>query len=184
MLMEYHRFDTQNSSTYDKSRHTHVRLDQEKSEEVARMSGVYHRNAFEMEDIVESRAIECQKDAALEHHLWTDQYNVPKYKTFCPTVPAPTKQTWSDCLGYRCNRTHPHEFMYTLDEFNTYHNYLVCDAGRMTCCPKNTQIFNNWTRRHHSTMQGVKPPTTLILEENPIPGLTMRECSINRTTTF
>lgn len=177
----YHKFDTQNSSTYNESLNTHLKLEEKQSNNLADISGVYNDNTFEIEDIMAARSMRCQKDTTLEFNLLTDQFNIPKYKTYCPSTPIASKE-YSDCLGYQCNRNHPHDFMYQLDEYNTYHNYLVCDEPeRKTCCPKNVQIFDNWTRRHHSTVQDPKPPTTLILEENKIPLVTMKQCNLTRT---
>ena len=176
--MEYHKFDIQNSSSYDESIRQHNRLNNIANEEFLRISRINNNHTFEIQDIMASRSKECVKDTSLEYNLLTDQYNLGKYKSFCPT--NEDHKNYSDCLGYQCNRNHPHDFMYQLDEYNTYHNYLVCDYNEKICCPKNTQIFNNLTRRHHSSPQSNKQQTTLILEENNIPIVTMKECKLYR----
>jgi hypothetical protein len=118
----------------------------------------------------------CFKDPELEQNFKLDQYNL-NYRCD-PFISRDNQKDYSDCLGYACNREED-AFMYALDEFNTYHNYLVCknkhDNDMITCCPENIQIFNNWTKRHMA-YKPTRPKQDLFIEEQKIPLITYKRC--------
>jgi len=128
----------------------------------------------------------CFKESDLEHKLRSDTYDLQyrcipeKYKR------TPSTKVYSTCLGYECKRDEPNGFMYEMDEFNTYHNYPVCKYREdnnnnsivSTCCPENTQVFNNWTRRSMGFPQPPRADKDLLIEESKIPALTYNECHI------
>jgi hypothetical protein len=132
----------------------------------------------------------CFKDYDLEFKYQTDQYSL-KYKTECPEK-RNVNIEYSDCLGYSCLRdtNSSKNFMYDLDEYNTYHNYLVCKnrdkpdkssfsnntSQQMGCCPENIQVFNNWTKRHNAVRQINDGTQELIMEEFKIPILKYYKC--------
>lgn len=132
------------------------------------------------------------KDYDLEFKYQTDQYSL-KYKTECPIKPIIPQTKYSDCLGYSCLRdtNSSKNFMYELDEYNTYHNYPVCKyrdnpdkssfldnhSERMGCCPENIQIFNNWTGRRNAVKANRDDNSQeLIMEEFEIPTLKYNKC--------
>ncbi len=126
----------------------------------------------------------CFKDPVLEQKLRTDTYDITN-KCGGPTVPYvrnSSTKTYSECLGYDCNRE-DNEFMYKLDEFNTYHNYPVCklrgDSKQLTCCPENTQLYNNVTRRSMAFEQSPKAPKDIPALDRyffDIPDLKYNKC--------
>ena len=181
--MNYHQFDTQDSDAYCESRNIH---------DVLNNHATQNSSVDTSEHFFGPRArYGCVKNTDLEHNLFTDQYNLSKYKSFCDKDKKCAEKQYSDCLGYECNRNHPHDFMYPLDEYNTYHNYLVCEQTKskdeyntfsQACCPKNIQIFNNLTRRHLGVPQNNKPSQTLIMDDQAIPIVTMKRCYLDRLT--
>lgn len=119
-------------------------------------------------------------DRVKEQHLKTDQYD-SKYR--CHFERKPDKGDYSDCLGYSCNRE-KNEFMYKLDEFNTYRNYPVRHGGSTITsspgfCPENVQLFNNWTKRHDESFETYKTENNLIMNEEKIPMVSYKTCCIN-----
>lgn len=173
--MEYYNHDTTNSDLYNASFLYNCDLKQQK-EFQDKTNDLGIRDYTLNEDYTYMR---CFKDPKLEHKLRSDTYDL-KYRCVSKEyLRTPSTKVYSDCLGYDCKRE-KNEFMYDLDEFNTYHNYPVCKfrgtTEESTCCPENTQIFNNWTRRSMAFPQRPKPNNELLMEETKIPALTYHTC--------
>jgi hypothetical protein len=180
----YHQFDTHDSEMYIRALATHHDLKNKHEQHRSKTTAAENDHLFNFKDISLVR-LNQHKDATIEHNLWTDQYNTNKYKVNCAYKiydEMNQGKNYSDCLGYECNRNHPHDFMYLLDEYNTYHNYPVCtmdpNIQTINCCPKNVQIFNNLTRRHYAHPQPARTPVTLFIEDDKIPMATMNSCSV------
>lgn len=169
----YHNFDTDNSDIYMQSMLLNCDLKSQKEFYDKRNDNVVM--AYNLSE--DKTHMRCFKDPVLEQNLRTDIYSLD-YKCKNDVYPMADKnKVYSQCLGYECNREKS-EFMYDLDEFNTYHNYPVCknrEGNTFTCCPENIQIYNNWTKRQYAFK---KPsiPKPLIMKEEKIPPLTYNEC--------
>lgn len=173
--MEYYNHDTANSAMYNASFLYNCDLRKQKEwQDEANDASV--RNYALSDDNTYRRGF---KDPNLEHKLRSDTFDL-KYRCVSKEyMRTPSTKLYSDCLGYDCNRN-GNDFMYDLDEFNTYHNYPVCKfrgtTKASTCCPENTQIFNNLTRRSMAFPQRPKPNRELLMEETKIPSLTYHNC--------
>jgi hypothetical protein len=136
--MAYYRPDTKDSSLYEKSCLLNHDLVNSKRVNESYMNYKNSVHAFATNH--------CQqiRDTDKEDLIFKDQYDL-KYR--CKDASLPKVPDFVDnSLGYECNKG----FMYTLDNYNTYHNYLVCEnteKGKV-CCPKNVQLFRNHTRRN------------------------------------
>lgn len=174
--MEYYKHDTQNSDLYNASFMYNCELKKEKDY-------LDTKNDVGLRDYSLNEAyshMRCFKNPELESKLITDTYDL-KYRCVDKEyLRKPSTQTYSDCLGYDC-KYEANEFMYELDDFNTYHNYPVCkqrdeESEQSTCCPENIQVFNNLTRRNMSFPQSPKPKQDLLMDETKIPSITYHEC--------
>jgi hypothetical protein len=105
-----------------------------------------------------------------EHIMQLDQYNLA-YR--CHKERDEGTKTYSDCIGYQCNRE-SNEFLYSLDEFNTYRNNPVNQQG--VFCPKNVQLFNNWTKRNDQYFVENNNTYPNHYHEEKIPALTYNTC--------
>jgi hypothetical protein len=175
--MAYFKYDTENSDLYNASfmYNCHMKKNKECGDKVFDTG----YNNYALDDAYSH--LRCFIDPVMEQKLRTDVYSL-KYRCLDNEQRRnPSSKTYSTCLGYDCKRE-SNEFMYELDEFNTYHNYPVCKfrgkATKSTCCPENTQIFNNLTRRSMSFPQKPKPPQELLMEDAKIPSLTYHECRL------
>lgn len=173
--MEYYNHDTTNSDLYNASFSYNCDLKKQK-ELQDNTNDLGLRDYALNEDYTYMR---CFKDPNLEHKLRSDTFDL-KYRCVSKDyIRTPSTKLYSDCLGYDCKREN-NEFMYDLDEFNTYHNYPVCKyrgtTEASTCCPENIQIFNNWTRRSMAIPQRPKPNNELLMEDTKIPSLTYHTC--------
>lgn len=165
----FYEIDTEDSSLYEDSLKLHCNMKD------ALQNSYYNKNKniSEYSTSYDKTYMRCFKDVNLEDMYRKDTFQL-KYRCGYTEDSSLNNTKYSDCLGYSCNKEQ-NEFLYNLDEFNTYHNYLVCDDNSMTCCPENIQIFNNWTRRH-MPVKPVKPPQDIIMDEQEIPKLTYNKC--------
>lgn len=155
----YYQADISASDVYNQSMSYQCNLKEQKSllEEKNDINILNYSLSFDKTNM------RCFKNSDLEQKLRTDTFDTA-YKCSGPNIPYvrnPSTKTYSECLGYECNNE-ANEFLYKLDEFNTYHNYPVCkarnDDEQITCCPENTQLFNNLTRRNMAFEQPPSQP--------------------------
>jgi predicted esterase YcpF (UPF0227 family) len=172
-VYEKYNPDIKNSSIYEASLKLNCNIKDN-------LQAFYNRNNTDIKDYSlneQKTHMRCFKDTVLEDRLITDQFLL-QYR--CGIDNKKNNKEYSNNVGYACNRE-PNELLYNLDEYNTYHNYPVCklsdDNKKMSCCPENIQIFNNWTRRHIITPV-VHKKQDLIMEDQHIPRLTYSKCHL------
>ena len=110
-------YDTNNSSFYDES----VKLNCKIKDNLQNDSYFYNKeqNDYSVND--SKTFMRCFIDPVLEQKLRTDHLSL-QYR--CAINKPPVKD-YSDCLGYECNKDQHNQFAYHLDEFNTYHTFVV-----------------------------------------------------------
>lgn len=183
----WHQPDINNSEIYDQSLALNDHLKKKLTDDESNQNRTF--GTFGVDPVTTN--MRCFKDYDLEFKYQTDQYSL-KYKTECPPEKKMNNIEYSDCLGYSClrDKNSSENFMYDLDEYNTYHNYIVCKYRdnpdkssdntyqQMGCCPENTQIFNNLTKRHNAVrlQNNDDSKQELIMEEFKIPMLKYYKC--------
>ena len=146
----YHQIDISDSDIYNLSMQYQCGLkDKKENYDVSMNCGLTDYSLSE-----EKTHMRCFIEPVLEQKLKTDTFDT-SYKCGGPNKiykRTPSDKVYSTCLGYDCHKE-DNDFMYELDDYNTYHNYPVCkyrddEKKTKTCCPENTQIFYNLTRRN------------------------------------
>lgn len=110
------------------------------------------------------------------------------YKDTCAIKPR-SKTNYPDRIGYDANI----DTIYTLDDYNTYHNYPVCvnkeqhhkhknghDTLQKCCAPKNVQIFDNCTKKTNEYAKVAARSSHFIVEtvDETIPSSQYATCHV------
>lgn len=174
----FHHPDTINSTTYTDS----LLLNNQYIQDLEDQYNETNRSASSLFVDKDQFNYKCVDNIVLEDKIRKNALLLFNNKCFVP--PCKPNKTYSNALGYACNKE-PNNFLYKLDEHNTYHNYPVCKKNddnndkSITCCPENIQLFNNWTRRRLPVNTSTnKPKKELIMLVDRIPSLKYNECQL------